>query len=424
MVSEPLFAPYSFLRAAVGMDYLTRFLSAGWLSMFGCTKIIPGACGLFRLKFLQGETLRTYFAMLKQPPHQGGLISGNGCLVEDMLLTYLVLIAGDVAPQHRGRLHISSVPSAWFYFPLEESFQKFMGQRRRWINGVNSIYLWLASDFRLLWSSSRISCSAKAALTYVVLSSILFQVMILTLPFVFTHTISQLLDLACHPSLACSSWFLVFLLALLVVFCVRHAASPTCWIPGTILLSCIFAFNSVVTFFIGFASAAWTPIEVGTPGHLSVGLLLMGCHLFTILLIEPAFMWNYIRGIVPYFLLFPFIQAVTAFYSVPLTWYLQWGNRPSNHMSFVADQQSQERIQRSFRVTSAIFLAIVLIFPLLLGALVISNPSSWDSLSFASMIIFCVTQLSQTILTTLVALKARLYSLSSLFFGGSHSHAS
>ncbi|MDP2435334.1 MAG: hypothetical protein Q8P67_06290, partial [archaeon] len=241
--------PFSFpaiIRATLCVDYLAESALQSWLHFFGLTAVIPGPCGLFRMKFLEGEPLRKYFEALKQLPHEGDLVSGNMRLVEDRVLTYFGLIYGDVAPEHRGRLEVTRIPSASFDFALEDNFQKCVGQRRRWINGALAVHFWNLRNTPLILASRRMGPLSKAAFLFFVASSIVLYFIVLTIPLLFSFRIAFLLGSLCE---SCSSGFLLLNFVLLVLFYLRHSWSSEYWRVGMSYFGGMLAVASALQFF-------------------------------------------------------------------------------------------------------------------------------------------------------------------------------
>ena len=87
------------VQTHAGISHLTPSLSphaqyeatfaafVGAFSITGMLPVIPGPCGLFNMKHLNGKGVDFFFDKVKQDPDTAGLLLGNGLLAEDRFLT-------------------------------------------------------------------------------------------------------------------------------------------------------------------------------------------------------------------------------------------------------------------------------------------------------------------------------------------------
>ena len=422
-VQEGFFSLPSIQRAVFGFDYLAESAAQSWLHIFGLASVIPGPCGLFRMRFLEGEPLRKYFEVLKQHPHEGDIAAGNMRLVEDRVLTLFGIIYGDIAPEHRGRVQLTRIPSAMFQFPLEDSFQKCLGQRRRWINGTWASNFWVMRNISLIMASCRIGPLAKLALLVFAFGSLLMHLLAFAIPLLFSRRISFLLGSVCE---SCSSGFLLLTFVCLVIFSLRHSWSPNYWTAGMVYFGVLLAADSVLMVLSRIAQLVHFVLD-NPPTVLSsltfIGVdensVALGCICFTnILLLVPSQLKGALLGIIPFILFATFSYGILNIYASCLTWDLQWGNRPSNEMDLVTDQHSHRRITRSFRIISSCITFAFLFFQWLLFSSLWVYPSTWDDLQRIHYFLFLLLMLPQFILTFVWALHYQISRLVSFLMLG------
>ena len=111
--------------------------------------VLPGPCGLYRSndilgnKFSKdGNAINWYFNIVNAVngfPNENGLILGNLSIAEDRVLTY----ASILQCENNFNPVLAYVPNALFYFEAETSMDKFVYQRRRWIDGTFAGYVFL-----------------------------------------------------------------------------------------------------------------------------------------------------------------------------------------------------------------------------------------------------------------------------------------
>ena len=383
---ESPFSLAAICRAVISVDFLTDANLTGWLFSFGLARVFTGPCQLFRRDFFEGETLHKFFAHLKQPLRPGQIFDANMCLVEDFMLTIFSFL-GDVAPEHRGLLHASLVPAAVHYFPLEDTFQKMMGQRRRWHNGNMGVYLWILRNSRQVWSSRRITTAAKVALIFHSFSSLLGQLINALSPIIFLDRLIHVAQQVCGSG--CSIIFQLLLLCFLITYYLRQAISPVVWRAGLLTMFAVYSFHSLILIGTTVSSLLGSqPILIFD----NIPLFLTLIHAFLIFCSSPSAFVSFLRSIPYHLLFFPFTMAIIPLYSLPLLWCIQWGNRPSNHLTFVPDHKTQCLIQESFRASSNARLYALISLIVLINLAVIAYPSLWHPIHQVLLILFgCVT---------------------------------
>src|SRR5204862_6936710 len=112
----------------------------GAFSIGGLLPVIPGPCGLYRAETILDDNVRdSYFKVVNKEPSEKGLVEGNLSIAEDRVLSnYSVIKIKEK--------YMAFNPLAVFYFEAETDIEKFILQRRRWINGSVAGYLYL-----LIW---------------------------------------------------------------------------------------------------------------------------------------------------------------------------------------------------------------------------------------------------------------------------------
>ena len=94
--NEHLLSFTTWFRLAIMYDYEASFACfMGAFALSGFLPVIPGPCGLYRRRYLEGTPLHEYFELLEKEPSETGIIQGNLRIAEDRVLTYAPLLHGN-----------------------------------------------------------------------------------------------------------------------------------------------------------------------------------------------------------------------------------------------------------------------------------------------------------------------------------------
>jgi len=153
------------LRIVQGYDYdASTVMFNGCFSLWGSLPVIPGPCGLFRLRPLLGkedgkttseqaledgatgeDAEQTPFGFYATSTHAAensqSLQLGNTVLAEDRVLTHAAKFLAK-GKTWKVKWNNRSI----FYFQSEVSLKSLVFQRRRWINGTVAAYIFVVSE--------------------------------------------------------------------------------------------------------------------------------------------------------------------------------------------------------------------------------------------------------------------------------------
>lgn len=134
------------LRLVQGFEYdASTVLYNGCFSLFGCLPVIPGPCGLFRVRPLfeddgEGCAFDTYMAACTEVGGRYGMLRGNCALAEDRPFTFAATYCTN------GKYSAQWVQHAVFYFQAETDLATLVAQRRRWLNGTAAGYYYVFKE--------------------------------------------------------------------------------------------------------------------------------------------------------------------------------------------------------------------------------------------------------------------------------------
>ena len=129
-----------------GFEFESTFLlSTAMFNLFGALSVLPGPCQLLWWSHLETNykndhgVLDLYFKHLSMNINTSGIIKTNTLLAEDRILSFAMV------------LRTNNIKTVWvngttFSYEPILSWVKLLGQRRRWINGTLSTYLYYLFD--------------------------------------------------------------------------------------------------------------------------------------------------------------------------------------------------------------------------------------------------------------------------------------
>ena len=129
-----------------GFEFESTFLlSTAIFNLFGALAVLPGPCQLLWWDHLETNkkndygVLDLYFKHLNMNINTSGIIKTNTLLAEDRVLSFSMIL-------RTNNMKTIWVNGAGFAYEPLLSWVKLLGQRRRWLNGTISIYLYYLFD--------------------------------------------------------------------------------------------------------------------------------------------------------------------------------------------------------------------------------------------------------------------------------------
>lgn len=366
---ESDFSISNWLRHVQRFDFeLANSIYNGAFSLGGFLPVIPGPCGLYRARdILQDSARDWYFGIVNEDPSKTGLVLGNLKIAEDRILSYASVLKVE------GNKRMAFVPLALFYFEAETNLEKFMLQRRRWINGsvagyiymlffrpdhifnwnggfVRKFYIWLllllqaviyltvvispAYTMRLLYYSFNYLLSAFGFESDIgILSSIVWILFI-------THLIVH--------SKRKFNYFIIYLLLIIAVITMLFGLTAI----GYYIF--VDSEGGIINL-LGSSYAMKISIFVFTYPFILAALLSGRCHSVI----------KMFKSFIPYMLFLPMLISWFGSYSFTRVWDLSWGNRPTTEIK--TETTDRELMQRKFKnqgmkVTIMLFFLNIVVF--------------------------------------------------------------
>eukprot|EP00122_Pirum_gemmata_P014140 Pgem_evm1s13178 len=310
-------------RASQAYDYEASISAfQGAFSLCGMLPVLPGPCGMYRMKDIEGKdgALEYYMDFIHNTSPDDGLLSGNLMLAEDRILSY-------AAALKTGK-YTRWVPSAVFYFEAETESVQFTAQRRRWTNGTFSCYLYL-----LFLHPGLIFSAPKHSVFFKV--SIFIQLLLQTVMYCITAVSPAVFISLAHTSVSrlgfggedyqhyigfgvLGVYFLLYTSFVLGHFFVKFIEP---------LYNLVLGWNTAM-FFLILAMTMTTFINLN---YVAMGLMLATVGFPFLLAILHSFdvFMMMIFNFLPFFLFLPTFVPWFMAYSLSRTWDLSWGNRPA-----------------------------------------------------------------------------------------------
>eukprot|EP00049_Salpingoeca_infusionum_P010449 m.179654 g.179654 ORF g.179654 m.179654 type:complete len:1110 (+) comp14644_c0_seq1:809-4138(+) len=317
----------AWMRAVQGYEYEATFASyVGAFSMTGMLPVIPGPCGLFNMKHLNGDGVQFFFDKVKQDPDTAGLLLGNGLLAEDRFLSYAAVVS-----THKPTI-TEFVPESVFYFEAETELKTFVAQRRRWNNGTFACFVWLMLNLNIIRDTPH-GFLFKFMMQFLVIWQCVWLAFSLLAPAIFI----LLLRLALRHTFPTNEMHYSFwadmvsvgYIVLYVAFIVEHSKSKfEAWLFHTFTLLHMFA----VVFIIGtFIDATIKNRDTVVTLTLYLFAVYQGSPVVLSLIISPRSCVQLTKFFLPYMLFLPTHTMTFWTYALTRTFDLTWGNRPTTH---------------------------------------------------------------------------------------------
>ena len=138
----------SMLRRMQALEYEVESLGltpAG--SIFGYLHVLPGPCAFFRREGIEGPPLDKYFDIGYKPTQDLGMLQSSLKIAEDRISSWSAVWTGQQAK------YSAWVDEAVYFSEAELTMMNLILQRRRWINGIFSGYVFIVRHINLLVSS-------------------------------------------------------------------------------------------------------------------------------------------------------------------------------------------------------------------------------------------------------------------------------
>ena len=166
--------------------------------------VLPGPCAFFRASSISSNLLEKMASIVNSNSLKDGLIRGNLKIAEDRIPSFLVLVlpgpSGQQMETHWVKVRVfiptffsnltppptpthtssptppllSHPQSATFFFESEDTLKELVLQRRRWLNGTLSGYLWLVRNRLLVRGLLRCNMMAWKVFTLCSVQLLLF----------------------------------------------------------------------------------------------------------------------------------------------------------------------------------------------------------------------------------------------------------
>ena len=340
----------------------------GAFSLGGLLPVIPGPCGLYRAADLLQDRVRdSYFNVVNEEPHKTGLILGNLRIAEDRILSYYSVIK----PEERRRMAFN--PLAVFYFEAETDLQKFILQRRRWINGsvAGYIYLlflnfsdfknWDANIFRKIYIWFLLMCQFFIYCEIALVPGISIKILFSGVNYFFNYY-----DV---------NFTMIQLMATFIVLWVIYIAHVLVHYRERFvyLIWYLLTFISIFTSLISYASILHYFLMINTDELMKIvksGNIIMVVAFLVIVL--PFFLalclsgkahsfLYMVKSFIHYMLFLPLLVGWFPSYAYARTWDLTWGNRPANELNDITEEQKNIMITKFKEKSIRIVIVIIIL---------------------------------------------------------------
>ena len=344
----------------------------GAFHLGGLLPVIPGPCGMYRASdLLQDNVRNSYFAVVNEEPSKTGLVLGNLRIAEDRILSYYSVIK----TQEQKSMAFNNL--AVFYFEAETDLERFILQRRRWINGSVAGYIYLLyisiRDF-LNWEAP---WYRKLYVWILLMCQFLIYCMVAIVPGITLKTLYYGIAyfLGYYGIDSNLGLILAFLgiWAMYLVHVIVHYRSKFNYVVMWILV-----FISAVTTVVSFASlfhyafinTGQTVVDVMVSKNpiLYMALAVFIVPFFLALCLSGrghSFMFM-IKSFFAYIFFIPLLIGWFGSYAYARTWDLTWGNRPANELNDVTEEQKKIMVtkfkEKSIRIILVIFAVNIGIF--------------------------------------------------------------
>lgn len=365
---ESVFSFGFILRSMQLYDFeLANAVYNGAFHMGGLLPVIPGPCGLYRASdLLQDNVRNSYFNVVNEEPSKTGLVLGNLRIAEDRILSYYSVIK--TSEQKRMAFN----PLAVFYFEAETDLEKFILQRRRWINGSVAGYIYLLfqnfQDFRE-WDAP---FYRKTYIWILLMCQFLIYCMVAIAPGILLRTLYYGLRyfLEYYNVDAEIPLILVFIGLWFIYICHVYVHYHK---KFNYIIMYILSFLSIITSVVSFGSlihyafvdAKLTFLDIALSKHpvlyMAAAVLLFPFFLSVLLSGRGHSFMYMIKSFVQYTLFIPLLIGWFGSYAYSRIWDLTWGNRPANELNDITADQKEIMVTKFKEKTARINIVIAIV---------------------------------------------------------------
>lgn len=378
MEDEGWFSMAKYFRIVQLADYEVSYATyTGAFSAAGCLPVLPGPCAMFRFSGLLSERYNTndieegnqkesalqhYNNIVNIPINQTNICVENVKLAEDRIPSYSVITHGQEGA------YTTWVDGAVFKFQAETSMRQFILQRRRWINGALSCYVWNCLVHPGLILKSRQNIFRKMI--------ILLLYWLQFLNYIFAMCTYGVMAGSLYISLL-SIFNLDSKMALLVIFIygsmvVNHLIVHKFHVYSPVLTYIVMFINAAVLGMIvsGFVYEIirWGDIslihqDIGHAMIIYSAIAMISIpFLMAIISLNVKSIFYVLFSFLPYFLFLPTLVGTFVMYSIARLSDITWGNRVSTAQSSFegATKKEVENLKNNFNIISGFVLLSVI----------------------------------------------------------------
>ena len=368
---ESIFSVAKFLRIIQLADYEVSYATyTGAFSAVGALPVLPGPCALFRYSSLTytddiegGKEcgLRHYNNLVNTSINDTNICIENVKLAEDRIPSYSVITHGPPGA------YTTWVDGAIFKFQAETTLEKLILQRRRWINGALSCYVWNGIINPKLILNSRHNIFRKLVIL------LLFWLQIFT--YIFAMCTYGVLSGSLYISLL-SLFHIDSKISLLVTFIygfivLNHLIVHKFYVYSWVLTSVTVLANSIVLGFVvsGFINeiVKWGGLSHDDLGRTMIiySAIVIVCIPFVmaVLSLNLKSVIYLILSFIPYWLFLPTLVGTFVMYSIARLSDITWGNRVSLQKSSFNGASDLEisNLQNRMNIISGFVLLAVIV---------------------------------------------------------------
>lgn len=391
----------SMLRNVQLFDFeSSNALYNGAFSLGGYLPVIPGPCGLYRSSdVLQDNVRYWYFDIVNKEPHQTGLVLGNLRIAEDRILSYSVVL------KTKEERKMAFIPLSIFYFEAELELEKFILQRRRWINGSIAGYFyllvtdtkhlsnWRTNIFRKIYVTFLLFCQLLTYCIVGIAPAVSLNIFLYSSMYVLSYTSMNYITNETICYLATLFFSIIYINHMFI----HHKNKYNNFIIQILL---VFSFiTSILTIIslILFGIKNKDNLLLYLTDYKNVYLYLILAVFFlpfinSILISGRMHSFFYmIKSYLSYFLFSHMLISTFGSYSYSRIWDLSWGNRPTTELTTNITKEELNKSQEKFKSKSVRFIYLLI----LLNVIVFFLPKNisfyilgtYFSISFLQMIL-------------------------------------
>ena len=351
--NESVFSLGYILRMLQLFDFeLANAVYNGAFSLGGLLPVIPGPCGLYRASdLLQDKVRDSYFNVVNEEPSNTGLVLGNLRIAEDRILTY------DAATKTADEKNLVFNPIALFYFEAETNLEKFVLQRRRWINGSVAGYIYLLFIAFQELRTWKAPWYRKIYVAMLLFFQFVIYCMVAIVPGislrVLYYGLEYFMDYYEYENDTILVLTFIGLWAIYILHVFIHNKCKfyyPIWIALVILSLATTLVSYGSLFHYAFIASKLTVVEIlrtASPVFYMAVTVFLFPFVNAILLSGRGHSFLFmIKSVIPYMLFIPLLVGWFGAYSYSRIHDLSWGNRPANELTDINEDQRKIMITK------------------------------------------------------------------------------